>query len=900
MRETLNRLIDWFRRDRLEQELAEEMRFHREHAERDAVVAGVAPDDAKWVARRNFGNTTMAAEASRDRWSLPRLDQLQQDVRYALRGLRRSPGFTATAVVTLALGIGANVAMFDVVDRLMFRPYPFLSDPATTHRVYLSASYRGDQSWDWGGQYTRYLDLRRFTTSFSHLAGFTTTYLAIGEGDAKRERRIATVSGSFWSFFDARPVAGRFFTPAEDKTPRGAEVAVLDYNFWKSEYGGRDVIGQRIQLGNIPATIIGVAPEGFNGVFDDTPVVYIPITLYAGSVKSDDKDTYYNKYYWGWMNVMVRRKPGVSTERATADLTQAWRRSWEAERAQGNLTETLDKANPKALAGPMKIAAGPGSGLDSVAGKTALWLTGVAALVLLIACANVANLSLARALRRQREIAVRLALGVSRSRLVGQMLIETLLLGLFAAIAGVVVAQWGGAAIRGMLVTTPQQTGVAVGDWRMIAAIALIVVVTVVFTGMIPAMLSGRGDLAPTLRSSGRGGMLQRSRVRGVLLVTQGALSVVLLIGAALFVRSLRNVQHLRLGFDAEPVLLAAASVRGGDADTAVLSRMQRELVVRAQAVPGVQSAAFASSIPFRSTSSRGFFVAGIDSVRKLGQFTYQTTTPDYFRTFGTRILRGRSFTASDVVGTPPVTVVSQSMARVLWPGKDAIGQCIHIREEKAPCTTVIGISEDIVQQSGQLTDPKRYQYYLPLLQVQSTASNYVILKMTGDPAEHADAVRRALQPLMPGRAYVTVTPMRDVVGRTQRSWKLGANLFVIFGVLALVVAAIGLYGVLAYNVTQRMHELGVRVALGAQAGDILRLVVGQGARFAAAGVVVGSALAFFASKWVEPLLFNQSARDPVVYVAVGILMILVALAASVSPAYRASGADPNAALRSE
>ena len=897
MRETLNRLIDWFRRDRLEQELAEEMRFHREHAERDAVAAGAAPADAKWVARRNFGNATAAAEASRDRWSLPRLDQMQQDVRYALRGLRRSPGFTATAVITLALGIGANVAMFDVVDRLMFRPYPFLSDPSVTHRVYLSASYRGDESWNWGGQYTRYLDIRRFTTSFSELAGFTTTNLAMGEGDAKRERRIGTVSGSFWSFFDARPAAGRFFTPAEDRTPRGAEVAVLDYSFWKSEYGGRDVIGQRIQLGHIPVTIIGVAPEGFNGAFDTPPAVYIPITLYAGSVKGEDRNTYYNKYYWGWMDIMVRRKPGVSPERATADLTQAWRRSWEAERAQGNLTETLDKSNPKALAGPMKIAAGPGSGLE---GKTALWLTGVAALVLLIACANVANLSLARALRRQREIAVRLALGVSRSRLVGQMLIETLLLGLFAAIAGVVVAQWGGAAIRSILVTTPQKTGVAVGDWRMIAAIALIVIATVVFTGVIPALLSGRGDLAPTLRSGGRGGMLQRSRVRGLLLVTQGALSVVLLIGAALFVRSLRNVQHLRLGFGSDQVLLAAASVRGGDADTATLGRMQRELVARAQVIPGVQSAAFASSIPFRSTSSRSFFVAGIDSVRKLGQFNYQITTPDYFKTFGTRILRGRSFTASDAVGTPLVTVVSESMGKVLWPGKDAIGQCMHIRQEQAPCTTVIGISEDIVQQTDQLTDPKRYQYYLPLLQVQSMASNYVILKMTGDPAEHADAVRKALQTLMPGRAYVTVTPMRDIVGRTQRSWKLGANLFVVFGVLALVVAAIGLYGVLAYNVTQRMHELGVRVALGAQGGDILKLVVGQGARFAVAGVVVGSAIALLAGKWVEPLLFRQSARDPVVYIAVGILMVLVALVASASPAYRASGADPNAALRAE
>jgi putative ABC transport system permease protein len=466
-----------------------------------------------------------------------------------------------------------------------------------------------------------------------------------------------------------------------------------------------------------------------------------------------------------------------------------------------------------------------------------------------------------------------------------------LLLALIGTTAGVLIAEWGGVAVRKILVSTGPASGVSLADWRMLGALALIVTATVVCAGAVPAMLSGRGDLAPTLRAGARGGINQRSRIRAFLLVTQGALSVVLLIGAALFVRSLQHVQNLRMGYDADSVLLARTSIRGGDVDTVTLARMQLDLVARAQAIPGVRAAAFVSSIPLESTSSTNFYVA---------QFNYQVSTPDFFTAFGTRIIKGRAFTADDRQGMPLVTVVSQSMATVLWPGRDPIGQCMRVRKETAPCTTVIGVAEDIVQKTDQLTDTRRFQYYLPLLQVPARATNALVLKMAGDPAAYGETVRKALQPLLPGRAYVTVKPMRDVVGRTQRSWRLGADLFVAFGVLALIVAAVGLYGVMAYNVTQRMHELGVRVALGAQGGDILRLIVGQGARFAIAGVVVGSALALAAGKWVEPLLFQQSARDPAVYAGVAVLMILVALAASASPARRATSADPNAALRAE
>jgi putative ABC transport system permease protein len=824
------------------------------------------------------------------------LAELTHDVRFAFRTLRKSRGFAATVILTLALGIGANAAMFGVVDRLMFRPYAYLRDPSTVHRVYLRATYRGTTSTSWHTEYARYLDLKRWSRSFDEWSGFATRPMAVGVGDASRERQVAAVNATFFRFFDAPPALGRYFVAAEDTTPRGADVAVLGYGFWKSEFGGRNVLGEVLQVGNIPATIVGVAPEGFAGVDDaNPPVVYIPITTYAGSQPTERTNPkYYTRYNWGWLEMMVRRKPGVTVEQASRDLSQAYVRSWNAEREIEPTTTPVEIAKPNAIAGAMKLGAGPDPSLEA---RTALWVTGVAAIVLLIACANVANLFLARALRRQREIAVRLALGVSRRRLMMQTLTESLVLSLIGSAAGLLVAQWGGLAIRRLLISSEGASLDVVTDWRTLGVAVGAAMVAGLLTGLAPALLSGRGDLARALKAGPREGTYHRSRTRVTLLVLQGALSVVLLVGAGLFVRSLGNVKAMRMGYDAEPVLLVTRNMRGMDLSDSARAQLGRTLLATAQEIPGVESATWVSSVPFWSTSSTGLYVTGIDSVRKLGRFTYQTATTDYFTTMGTRILRGRGFTEADRANAPKISVVSESMAKVLWPGKDALGQCMRVRADTMPCTTVVGIAEDMVQ--GDLTSDKKYQYYLPLEQA-SPSGGFVMLRMRGDPAAQQEAVRKAMQRVMPGQSYVTTKPFIEIVDEQRRSWQLGATMFVAFGVLALVVAAVGLYGVIGYNVTQRMHELGVRVALGAQARDILGLVVGQGVRFALAGVALGTLLAYAASRWLEPLLFRQSARDPVVYTAVGTVLVLVALAASGAPAVRASRADPNSALRSE
>jgi putative ABC transport system permease protein len=894
--EIWRRLLRWRRRDVLGRELSEELLAHLDLLTRDYQQAGMSPADAEAAARRRLGNVGRIRESSRDHWGFPVIDAALQDLRYSLRGLRKSPGFAAAVILTLGLGIGANAAMFGVVDRLMFRPYPYLRDPSRVHRIYLRSTDRGGREQTTSSmEYTRYLDLARWTSSFSEFAAFTDRPIAIGLGEATRERKVAIVSASFFNFFNARPALGRFFVAADDSTPRGADVVVLGHAFWRSEYGSRDVIGQTIQVGQLACRIVGVAPPGFTGVADnEAPALFLPITTYAGAQPEGRMaTTYFTTYNWSWMEMMARRKPGVALQQASVDLTGAYLKSWNAENAIDPLP-SVTAAKPSAMASGMKLGAGPDPGLEA---RTALWVTGVALIVLLIACANVANLYLARAFRRQREIAVRLALGVSRRRLLGQCLIESLVLSTLGGVVGLFIAQWGGAGIRGLFARGGGSLEVLT-DWRTLGLASLIALVAGLLTGLAPALVAARGDVSGSLKAGPREGYSHRSRTRSVLLVGQGAFSVVLLVGAGVFVRSLQRVQAMRLGYDVEPVLLAEPNLRGMRIENAEQLALGSKLLAAAQAIPGVEHAAWVGSIPFYSTSGTGLHVAGIDSVRKLGRFTYQNASPDYFPTMGTRVVRGRPFSSEDRAGTPRVAVVSEAMARVLWPGRDALGQCVRVGADTMPCTTVIGIAENAIQRN--LIDDTRFHYYLPLEQFRPNEGFALLVRMKGDAMRQVETLRHLLQPLMPGQAYVTVRPLSQLVDEQRRSWRFGATMFVAFGALALLVAAVGLYGVIAYNVAQRMHELGVRIALGARSANLIRLVVSQGLRFALTGIAVGTALSLLSAKWVQPLLFQQSAKDPAVLALVGALLLAVALVASAIPARKATRADPNAALRAE
>ena len=824
------------------------------------------------------------------------VDSLTQDLRYAIRGLRTKPGFAIAVGLTLALGIGANATMFGIVDRLLFRPPPLLRDPAATHLVYVEQNFMNGRPVLQVGQYVRYTSFTNETRSFARTAGHTRIDLAVGVGDAAREMSIGAVSASFFGFFDAPPSLGRYFTMGEDRPPGGAPVAVLSHGMWQTRYGSRrDVLGTTIQIGSTIYTIIGVSAPGFVGLWPDKPpAAFIPISSYAPQVGLGlSKANWWQTYNWMWMSMIAERKPGVTIEQANADLTNAMLRSYEGQRAEQPWLPPAAVARPVALLRSIVPERGPN---PSAVTKVATWVGGVSLIVLLIACANVANLLLARALRRRREIAVRLALGVTRRRLLSQLMTESMLLAVLGAVGGVLLAHFGGAVLRASLLERSEASAGLYDPRTMMFAAAVAILVGVI-TGLAPLLQARRADLTRDLKAGSREGSYDRSRARVALLVLQATLSVLLLVGAGLFVRSMRNVQSLRLGYDIDPVLIVDLNMRGVSVDSADMIALRRRLLEAAKQMPGVENASLQTTVPFWSVWMMPLHVEGIDSVSRIGNFAANAVSPEHFATMGTRVLRGRGITTQDVEGAPLAAVVSENMARALWPGRNAIGQCMKIGANTTPCVYVVGVAENIKERS--LAADPGFSYYVSAAQFDPHMGG-LFVRTRGSATKLTEAVRRRLQHEMPGASYVTIRPLGNIIGSEKRSWRLGATMFVAFGGLAMVLAAIGLYGVLAYTVVQRTHEIGVRRALGAQVADVVRLVVSDGMLVAIGGLALGIIAALWAAKWVQPLLFNVSAKDPAVFGAVAALLAVVALAATWLPAVRASRVDPSVALRAE
>jgi predicted permease len=885
------------RRVEIERELAMELEDHLEREAEAHRKHGLPPHEAMRRARLAFGGIDRSKELSRDGRGVGWLDAGVRNLRFAWRSTVRRPGLALAIAVTLGLGLGANAAMFGVVDRLLLQAPPYMRDPGHVNRVYLSWRL---MPLDQGTpheymEYTRFRDLARWTTAFSQVAGFKTQEQAVGLGSATREVTVSTVSASFFDFFDAPPVLGRYFTAAEDSAPMGSAVAVVSYPFWLVHYGGqRDVLGRVLQVGHEAYTIIGVAPGGFAGMSDGpVPSVYVPLTRYAATAGfSRHPGDYATNYHWAWVRVMVRRRPGVSDAVSSSDLTNAFRRSYLAQRAQDHDAPPLEFARPHAVAASVVQERGP---IESATARVATWVGGVAIIVLVIAWANVANLLLARGRERRGEIALRLALGVSQGRLIAQLLTESLLLAGCGAMVGIVVAQVGGSTLHALFVPDAVDPPVLAQPRTLVFA-AMCAVLTAVAIGLVPAAQARRTDLVEAFTGRSRGGARDRSKVRAILLLVQGALSVLLLVGAGLFIRSTEHVRAVHLGYDVDPVLYTEIDDRGTKLDSTARHSLGQRLRDAAAHTPGVVSAAIDLAVPFMNSMSTGLAVPGIDSVDRLGRFTLQAVSPEYFQTVGTRILRGRSFTSADGARDPRVTVVGESMANVLWPGRDPIGQRIRIGDDTVPYATVVGIAEDI---RGSDLGVHELHYYVPAEQFDRTITS-LFVRTSGDARVYQGTIRRELQRLMPGAAYVSVTPMGEILDREVRSWRLGATMFVAFGVLALVVAAVGLYSVVSYDVARRGHEIGVRVALGARAHDVLHTVAGESVRFAIAGVVVGLTIALVSGRWIAPLLFAESPRDPVVFGAVFVVLAVAVIAATIVPVLRARRVDPATALRAE
>ncbi|HVT40249.1 MAG TPA: ADOP family duplicated permease [Gemmatimonadaceae bacterium] len=903
-RDGFRRLFRLDRGDRdVDRSVRDELAFHFEMAVADLVASGMTAADARLEAERRFG------DVGRTRHRLETIDRARvaegrrveqwrnilHDLRFALRMLRRQPGFAAAVILTLALGIGANTTIFGIVDRLLFRPPALLPNPDHVHRLYFARTDNGREFAAANVSYQRYLDVVNGTSAFASMAAFWTPRMAVGRDNAN-EMRVTMATASFWQVFDVTPVAGRLFTAVEDSPPAGEPVAVLSWPFWQATFGGRrDVLGTRVRIGRVDYTIIGVAPRGFWGLEQTAPAAFIPLSSGADNFHGPfgpGRPSWRQGYGFNWLQIFARRKEGVSIDASTSDLTAAFKRSYALQAAEQHHLPPADVARPRAIVGSILTERGPNQGTNS---KVALWLIGVSAIVLIIACANVGNLLLARAVRRRREIAVRLALGISRTRLFSQLLVESTLLAALGAAGGLALARWG-AGLLGSVLLPDLTTPGSVIDSRLLLFTSLAAAAAGFVTGLAPALQAVRLDVTTMLHGGARDGASHRSPVQLGLLVMQGALSTLLLVGAGLFMRSLHNVRDVRLGFDADRLSFVAPVMRGVVLSAAETSRLHERLTGAARVIPGVDGASRTESVPFYWDNEDNIFIPGRDSVNKLGSFVQQSVSPGYFATAGTRILHGRGITDEDRPGAPRAVVVSRMMAATLWPAQEAIGKCVKVSADTMPCNHVVGIAEDIKQFS--LRDDPGLEYYLAAAQADATFGVYVRTSARGGAS--AETIRRALQREMPGVSYVTVTPLSQILEPVTLPWQLGATMFTMFGGLALLVAAVGLYSVLAYGVAQRSREIGVRVALGARPRDVVTLVLREGLGISLGAIALGVVTALLAGRWLAPLLFSVSPRDPVTYGTVALVLLLVTVIACLAPAQRAARTDPNIALRAE
>src|SRR5687768_11572015 len=593
----------------VERAVDDELRFHFDMTVKELVAGGMSEADARREAERRFGDVGLVRdrlaqidwqrvgqEKRAEWWS-----DFWQDLRYALRGVRRQPGFATIIVLALALGIGANATMFGIVDRLLFRPPAFLIAPERTHHVYFQRVVDGEVFTGNSAQYQRLLDITAAATTAEVIGAFSTRRVAVGTGDDTRELALGAMSASMWQMFSARPVIGRFFTAEEDRHGSEARVVVLSYGYWQSKYAGSDsVVGRAMQIGPSMYTIIGVAPEGFAATLMLTPSAFLPIAVSAVDGFGEMWKRYRTTYNITWLEMFVRGKPGVPVEALTADLTRAYQRSYERQIEVQPRTTPMAIAQPRVVLYPVFEERGPSPSADT---RVATWLFGVAVIVLLIACANVGNLLLGRALRRHREIAVRLALGVSRARLARQLLTESLLLAVIGATAGLFVAQWGGQLLRSTLMPQVEWQS-AIADLRILLFASATALIAGVLAGIAPILQSRRTDVASALKAGVREGYAHRSLLRMSLLVVQAALSVILLVGAGLFVRSLQGVSAVDPGYDVDRIVWIEPHLRGTTLDSARLKALQLELVDRVRQQPGVEDASLALTVPFSATYS--------------------------------------------------------------------------------------------------------------------------------------------------------------------------------------------------------------------------------------------------------------------------------------------------------
>ncbi len=808
------------------------------------------------------------------------LESLSQDVRFGLRMLRKDLAFSVIAALTLALGIGANSTVFSWTNATLLNPIPGISDSGA-----VVAITRGRAS---SHAYPDLVDLGERSHSFTGVTGFALGPLSL-TGKGKPEQIWGMlVTANYFDVLGVKPALGRGFLPADDNVENGAPVAVLGYRLWQNRFGGdRSVVGQTMQINTRPYKIVGVAPPAFQGSYTGLRAeLWVPIMMAPQLMPGADRlvmrdDT--------WLQALGRLRPGVSRQQAQAELT--------------TLFQEIARQYPDSHKGANQIMLYPlwraPNGANAFFSKLLPILLGLAAVVLLLACANLANLLLVRSVSRQKELAIRLSLGASRQRLVRQLLVESLVLSLAGGVLAALATVWTSRSFMKFAPVSDLPVWLNVNvDRRVLIATLAIAVVTAVLFGILPALraagMNPAGVLKDEAGSVAGGG--HKTRLSASLAMAQIALSLLLLVSAGLFIRSFRATHRFNPGFDARNVLLESYDLFANGYNEADGIALDRQVLDKTAALPGVQSSSLANWVPLGFSSSSDEFtpegyVAGPHEVVEAG---VAHVSPGYFATMRIPILRGRDFAPQDSADSQPVVIINQALADRYWPHQQAIGKRMKVSGKWA---TVVAVARTI--NYYDLNEPPQPFMYLPLYQFYDPGVT-VHVRTARDPMGSARAVEQTIHQLNADLPVFNAAPLDTRIQAGTFILSMGGALVGVFGALALVLAALGIYGVVAYGARQRTHEIGIRMALGAQSGDVLRLVIRQGARLGLIGVVLGLLASLGSARLMSSLLFGVGASDPLTFAGVAILMSLVALVACYIPARRAMQLDPMRALRHE
>lgn len=878
------RLRSFFRRKQVDQELKDELRDHLEQQIKENLAAGMSPEDARYSALRALGGMTQIEQQCRDARGGSVVEDLVQDLRYGLRQLYRSRGLSFLAILCLTLGIGANAAVFSWIEGILFRPYP-----AVAHQerlLALAGTARGETD-STGISWPDFLDLQRSCTLCDAFFVSKITGSTLNIGDHAEITTGSIVSANYFDAIGVHPVLGRGFEPGEDVGSDAYPVAVISYQLWRNRFkSDPQIVGKTQRLNNVPHTIIGVAPEGFYGTFVGWAMhFWVPAsmeeTFESGGYKLQDRGA-------RWIEAYVRLKPGVSRAQAQEEISAI------ATRLENNYSATNRGRGIKLW----PLWQTPFNNAGTLLPTLEIMLA-VGAFVLLIACANVGNLLLVRSFARRHEMTIRLAIGASRVRLLKQLLTEGLILSTLGAAGGLLVAYW---CRHALVLLFPARSGVAMYlpgeiDWRVMSLSAGICLIATLIVGLVPSFQTRNINLTDALKAGSSGVVGDRGRawVRSGLVVFQVCLSFILLVGAALLLQSLQKIRTTSPGFSTTNVVQTGVSLISAGYDVPHAKTFQEELIARVRALPGVESAAFARVTPlgYGTYSSTPIAVDGYQPpLEEQPAVDYNQVSADYFATLGIALLSGREFTRADDENAPLVAIVNQTMAARYWRDQDPIDRRLQV---KGRWLRVIGVAADSKYQSMR-ERPKPF-FYVPLLQ--DFVRGPALYIRTAQPLQSISAaLLREVHALDGKLALYEMITLQEQVDRSTSPQLVAVTLVSILGGLALLLAAVGLYGVMSYAVAQSMRELGLRMALGAGTASIFRRVISRGLRLTAVGVLCGATAGLALTRLFGKLLYHVSPNDPLAFASAVAVMTITSVAACLLPAWRATRTDPARVLR--